>query len=165
MLNSPTFRIVPLTEAHCEDICTWCYPAPYDIYNWQPWSSMLSEQEEFADAELREEQYRAVEDEDGLLWGFSQFFPIVGVTRLGLGMRPELCGRGHGIDFVRIIAAEAKRRAPANEIDLEVLSWNIRAFRVYEKAGFVHTDTYNKNTPTGKATFYCMEWRSRQGPK
>ncbi|MDF2964250.1 MAG: acetyltransferase, partial [Paenibacillus sp.] len=150
MLTTPSFQIVPLTEAHCRDICTWSYPAPYDIYNWRPWEIMLSEQEEFADEDLREEQYRAVVDEDGHLSGFAQFFPITGVTRLGLGMRPDLCGRGHGVEFVRAIAAEAKRKAPANEIDLEVLSWNIRAFRVYEKAGFVHTDTYDRMTPTGR---------------
>ncbi|MCR8636204.1 GNAT family N-acetyltransferase [Paenibacillus radicis (ex Xue et al. 2023)] len=165
MLTSPTFRIAPLTEAHCMDICTWSYPAPYNIYNWSPWDIMLSEQEEFADAELREQQYRAVLDEDGLMYGFAQFFPITGVTRLGLGMRPELCGRGHGVEFVRAIAAEAKRKAPTNEIDLEVLSWNIRAFRVYEKAGFVHTDTYNKITPTGRDLFYCMEWKPKRTNK
>lgn len=126
---------------------------------------MLSEQEEFADPKLREEQYRAVLDEEGVLWGFAQFFPIVGVTRLGLGMRPDFCGLGYGIDFVRAIAAEAKRKAPSNEIDLEVLTWNIRAFRVYQKAGFVHTDTYDRMTPTGKASFYCMEWKPKLKPK
>ncbi|TDF92141.1 GNAT family N-acetyltransferase [Paenibacillus piri] len=161
MLNATSLRIVPLIEDHCRDICTWSYPPPYDVYNWRPWETMLSEQEEFADPELREKQYRAVVDEQGFLLGFAQFFPMQGVTRLGLGMRPDLCGQGLGVEFVRAIAAEAKQKAPANEIDLEVLSWNIRAFRVYRKAGFVHTDTYDRMTPTGRNLFYCMVWRPK----
>jgi ribosomal-protein-alanine N-acetyltransferase len=160
--SAPMFQVVPLTEAHCRDICTWSYPVPYNTYNWQPWEMMLTQQYEFADERLREEQYRAVVDKDGLLWGFAQLFPIVGVTRIGLGMRPELCGQGHGVAFVQSIAAEAKRKEPANEIDLEVLAWNIRAYRVYQQAGFVQTDTYTRTTTTGKESFYCMVWQPKK---
>lgn len=159
MYTASEFRIVPLTEDHCMDICTWKYPVPYDVYNWRAWELMVAEQEEFADASLREEQYRGVVDSDGLLIGFAQFFPLVGVTRLGLGMRPDYCGQGYGVDFVRAIAGEAMQKTPANEIDLEVLIWNIRAYRVYEKAGFVHTDTYERMTPTGMERFHCMVWK------
>lgn len=159
MENLPVLRIVPLTEDHCRDICSWSYPVPYDTYNWRSWEQMLADGEEFADETLREEQYRAVVDTEGELIGFAQFFPLTGVTRLGLGMRPELCGQGLGVHFVRAIAAEAKRKAPANEIDLEVLIWNIRAYRVYEKAGFVQTDTYERMTPVGMGMFHCMVWK------
>ncbi|WP_028551308.1 GNAT family N-acetyltransferase [Paenibacillus sp. UNC451MF] len=159
MYKTSELRIVPLTEEHCQDICTWKYPIPYDIYNWRDWELMVKDQEEFADAALREEQYRGVVDSDGTLVGFAQFFPLVGVTRLGLGMHPHLCGQGYGVDFVRAIVAEAKQKAPANEIDLEVLIWNIRAYRVYEKAGFTHTDTYERMTPTGMDMFHCMVWK------
>ncbi|ULL13244.1 GNAT family N-acetyltransferase [Paenibacillus sp. H1-7] len=159
MENSWGLRIVPLTEEHCKEICSWTYPVPYHIYNWPSWEKMVADQEEFADETLREQQYRAVVDADGEMVGFAQFFPMTGVTRLGLGMRPDLCGQGLGVEFVRTIAAEAKQKAPSNEIDLEVLVWNIRAFRVYQKAGFVHTDTYERMTPTGMETFHCMVWK------
>jgi [ribosomal protein S18]-alanine N-acetyltransferase len=157
----PIVQVVPLTETHCRDICTWVYPVPYDVYNWRPWEIMLSAKEEFADEELRAEQYRAVVDDNEMLLGFAQFFPIVGVTRIGLGMRPDLCGNGLGVDFVKAIAAEAKQKTPSNEIDLEVLAWNIRAYLVYQKAGFVHTDTYTRMTPTGRNSFYCMVWKPK----
>lgn len=160
--TAPMFQFIPLTEAHCRDICTWSYPMPYHTYNWPSWETMLAQQDEFADEQLREEQYRAIVDKSGLMWGFVQFFPIVGVTRIGLGMRPELCGQGHGIAFVQAITAEARRRTPANEIDLEVLAWNVRAYRVYQQAGYEQTDTYTKTTPTGKELFYCMVWNPRK---
>lgn len=174
------WRVVPLTETACQELCTWSYPAPYDLYNWSPWTTMLSEQSEFADPQIREDQYRGVVDEWGTLQGFVQFFPIVGVTRLGLGLRPDLCGKGGasnsegrgesgsnntgtdglrnglGSQFVQLLVAEAQRRTPEQEIDLEVLVWNERAIRAYQRAGFTITDTYEKWTPTGPADFHCM---------
>jgi len=54
------------------------------------------------------------------------------------------------------IVKEARRRAPHDEIDLEVLTWNDRAIRTYEKAGFERTDTYRRMTPSGMAQFHCM---------
>ncbi|NRF89941.1 GNAT family N-acetyltransferase [Paenibacillus frigoriresistens] len=152
------WRIVPLTEANGHELCTWKYSPPYDLYNWSPWETMLQEKAEFADPQIRAEQYRAVVDENGILSGFVQFFPIVGVTRLGLGLRPDLCGKGSGIgtQFVQILVQEAQRRTPQQEIDLEVLVWNKRAIQTYERAGFTITDTYDKRTPTGIAAFHCM---------
>lgn len=154
----PIFQLVPLTEHYGKALCSWVYPAPYDIYNWPAWEAMAADRQEFADPVIRDAQYRAVLDQEGTLWGFAQLFPIVGVTRLGLGMRPDLCGRGYGVSFVRAVVETAKQKAPANEIDLEVLTWNERAYRVYEKAGFGLTDTYERMTPHGMAEFHCMVW-------
>ncbi|MHC2183122.1 ribosomal-protein-alanine N-acetyltransferase [Paenibacillus sp. PvR052] len=154
----PVFQLVPLTEAQCRDICSWTYPPPYDSYHFRPWQIMFSAQEEFADSEIRANQYRAVLDSDGVLSGFAQFFPIEGVTRLGLGMRPHLCGLGKGIHFVRAIVEEARRLSPQNQLDLEVMTWNERAIRVYARAGFIITDTYERMTPTGTGEFHCMVW-------
>jgi [ribosomal protein S18]-alanine N-acetyltransferase len=161
---SPPFSVVPLTEEYARDICTWRYDPPYDLYNWHPWEWLHSQQKEFGDPEVREAQYRAVLDRSHTLCGYAQLFPIVGVTRLGLGMKPELCGQGLGVAFVRAIAEAAQREAPGNEIDLEVLTWNTRAIRTYERAGFVITDTYERGTPTGPASFHCMVWEPEQPP-
>lgn len=164
------WRVVPLTASDCQELCTWSYPAPYDIYNWPTWATMLDNQSEFADPPIRDEQYRGVVDINGTLTGFVQYFPIVGVTRLGLGLRPDLCGSGGanvggirgtiggglGTQFVQLLVAEAQQRAPEQEIDLEVLVWNERAIRTYQRAGFTITDTYEKWTPIGTADFHCM---------
>ncbi|AEI46160.1 GNAT family N-acetyltransferase [Paenibacillus mucilaginosus] len=155
------FRLAPLTEEQARVICTWTYPPPYDIYNWKPWETLLVRGEEFADPDIRQKQYRSVLDEEGRLTGFAQLFPMAGVTRLGLGLRPDLRGSGLGTAFVRAIAEEALRQKPANEIDLEVLTWNTRAIRTYEKAGFEITDTYERMTPNGPAEFHCMVWTGK----
>ena len=111
---------------------------------------------EFADPKLRREQYASVIDAEGQLVGFAQFFPLIGVVRLGVGMRPDLCGQGLGICFVALIVEELLPRSPECEIDLEVLTWNDRAIKVYERASFVITDTYYRGTPDGPAQFHCM---------
>ncbi|MNI33704.1 Acetyltransferase (GNAT) family protein [compost metagenome] len=158
MSSTITWRIVPFTELHGRDICTWIYPTPYDLYNWPSWDYMVKEGQEFADPSLRQAQYAAAINEHGILSGYVQFFPILGVTRLGLGLRPELCGQGSGIGttFVQLLVQEAYQRAPRNEIDLEVLTWNKRAIQTYEKAGFEITDTYERMTPNGSSLFHCM---------
>jgi ribosomal protein S18 acetylase RimI-like enzyme len=156
MMKHALFTLTPMTEEHGRAICSWSYPAPFDIYNWPSWEDMVKHEKEFADPHIRQEQYCAVLDANAELCGYAQFFPIVGVTRLGLGLRPDLCGKGYGVAFVRAIVKEAYRRSPGNEIDLEVLVNNRRAIRTYEKAGFAITDSYERLTPDGMNSFYCM---------
>lgn len=156
--DSAKFRLhaVPMNIRHCQDICSWVYEPPYDIYQWNAWAQMEEEAEEFGDRQIRETQYISVLDEEDTLVGYAQLFPLVGVTRLGLGMRPELCGLGLGPAFVRAIVEEARKRRPDDEIDLEVLEWNERAKKAYAKAGFTVTDRYERPTPKGPMEFLCM---------
>lgn len=156
MIEKLNWSIIPLTEEHGKAICTWVYDPPYAIYNWPSWEQMANDEYEFADPHLQQNQYGAAVDEHLALSGFAQFFPIVGVTRLGLGLRPDLCSKGIGSLYVRLLVQEAKRRSPQNEIDLEVLTWNERAIKTYQYSGFGITDTYERMTPTGNALFHCM---------
>jgi len=150
------WKLQPMLEEHGLQICGWRYPQPYEVYNWTAWDAMVRDGEEFADPDIRRTQYAVTLDRSGAVSGFAQFFPMAGVTRLGFGLRPDLCGRGNGADFVRAIVQEAARRAPGSEIDLEVLVWNERAIRCYEAAGFTVQDTYERPAPTGMITVHCM---------
>lgn len=152
-------RIVPMSAAHAEAICSWRYPPPYDRFNWPSWEEMSARGIEFGDPWLRETQYAAVLNVRDELIGYVQFFPLLKVTRLGLGLRPDLCGKGAGAVLTRLAAEEALRRSPGDEVDLEVLAWNTRAIRAYEKAGFVLDDTYCRQTSAGPEMFYCMVYR------
>ncbi|MBB3113796.1 RimJ/RimL family protein N-acetyltransferase [Paenibacillus phyllosphaerae] len=158
-MSTVSYHIAPLTAAHAESLCSWRYEPPYDFYRWLSWEEIQAQGREFGDPDIRRDQYAAALDEHGQLVGFAQFFPLLGVTRLGLGLRPDLCGQGSGIALVRVVVAEALRRSPSHEIDLEVHSWNRRAIRVYERAGFAITDTYELPAPGG-STFevHCMTY-------
>jgi len=162
-MNSAAFYLAPLTEVLAEELCRWRYEPPYDIYNWPSWPDMLAREEEFADPLIRAAQYRAVLTCAGELVGFVQLFPLAGVTRLGLGLRPDLCGKGYGAQLARTAALAALRCNPGDEVDLEVRKDNVRARRAYEKAGFRLSDEYERMTPAGPAAFYCMVFAGHGG--
>lgn len=149
--------MAPMTDIHAAELCAWRYDAPYDVYNWPAWEDMKKDGIEFGDPVLRDNQYAAVLGPGGPLIGFAQFFPLgPSVMRLGLGLRPDLCGQGLGRLLVRTVAEEALRRSPGAEVDLEVLAWNERAIRTYEKAGFRMEDTYMRPTKDGLQECHCM---------
>lgn len=156
--DNSTWSMHPMTKQHTRKICSWRYPCPYDIYNFDSWCCMETRKSEFADPLIREQQYRSWLDSNQELIGFSQFFPMLNVVRLGLGLRPDLCGLGLGAEFTRCIAEEAPKFQPHKAIDLEVLEWNERAIRTYQRAGFVITDTYERMTMAGPAIVHCMVW-------
>ncbi|ANE45943.1 hypothetical protein SY83_06175 [Paenibacillus swuensis] len=155
--DSPeSYTLRPMTVEDAETVAAWRYLPPYNVYNNPAWEDMLASSFEFADAEIRAEQYRSVVNGNGTLIGFAQFFPLEGWTRLGLGLHPDRCGQGSGVHFVHAIVAYARHLSPENSIDLEVSTWNNRAIRTYLKAGFEITDSYERLTPTGKGMFHCM---------
>ena len=156
MKEKPLFRLVPMTEEEARQICLWKYEGEYAVFNWPDWEELARKGEEFADPDIRRQQYFSVLDSNGILAGFVQFFPMLGITRLGLGMRPDLCGKGLSGPFLEAAVCEALRQKPENGVDLEVLTWNERAIRAYRKAGFVVTDTYVRPTPAGDSEFHCM---------
>lgn len=156
--DSSSFILSPLDPALAEELSRWRYEPPFDFYNWSSWEVMQQLGLEFGDADIRLRQYAAVRNADGLFVGFAQFFSLLGVIRLGLGLRPDLCGLGMGLRFVQAIVEEALRRAPGDEIDLEVHVWNSRAIRTYEKAGFVITDTYERTAGAATVEVHCMSW-------
>lgn len=150
---------MPMTIDQAAEVCEWTYPTPYNIYGWLPFEQMQGLGIEFGDPDIRSQQYISIMDEQDRMWGFAQLFPMEGVTRIGLGMRPDWCGLGMGKRFVKCIVDEAIRRQPSNEIDLEVLTWNKRAIRTYQQVGFQITDTYERMTKEGNAPFHCMVYK------
>lgn len=153
------FYAVPMEESHGKEICSWVYNPPYNIYGFLPWEQMKALEIEFGDPKLRQDQYISVLNASRDLVGFAQIFPMVNVSRLGLGLRPDLCGQGLGKSFVELVVQESLRRHPGLEVDLEVLTWNERAIRTYLHAGFRITDEYARRTPDGMGNFYCMVYQ------
>ncbi|WP_199617170.1 GNAT family N-acetyltransferase [Paenibacillus alkalitolerans] len=158
------FDFVPMTEAHAQAICAWRYEPPYDRYNWEPWEELVRLGKELADPHIRAEQYRSAMIADELC-GFAQWFPLAedgraGTIRLGLGLRPDLCGQGRGIGaaFAKAAASYALRLFPGWAVDLEVAADNRRAVAAYERAGFTIADTYELPTSRGPVLTYCMVW-------
>jgi RimJ/RimL family protein N-acetyltransferase len=117
-------RIAPAsTETH-EALASWRYPPPYDFYDGD------------VDPVLNPERYYAVRDEADELIGFYYFEPNPPDLDYGLGLRPDLTGRGLGLEFFRTGLAYARDQYQPRHIVLHVAAFNERALRVYERAGF-----------------------------
>ncbi len=161
MKDDVWLALFPMTEEDGQAICDWRYPAPYELFKWPSWESMVREGREYADERIRREQYMAVRNElNGQLVGYVQLFPMDRTLRIGMGLRPDCCDRGWGKVLTEMVVQEAQRREPGVEIDLEVEKWNRRAIRVYEKSGFVVADEYERRASHGIVGVFCMVWHN-----
>ena len=109
--------IEPATEETHRELASWRYPPPYDFYDGD------------VDPVLNPERYFGAFDEEGELVGFYYFEPKPPDLDYGLGLRPDLTGQGHGLEF-------ARERYEPGRVYLHVAEFNERARRVYERAGF-----------------------------
>ena len=147
-----------MTIEYATTIFGWSYENEYSIYSLEQDGDTLDE--------LLNGEYFARLGEEGTPLGFYCFgesarIPMVeedvyvpGYLDFGLGMRPDLCGKGKGLAFVMDGLDFAGKRYGAASFRLTVAAFNARAIRVYEKAGFQIVRTV-RHRGTGDA-FYIM---------
>ncbi|HJQ50627.1 MAG TPA: GNAT family N-acetyltransferase [Gaiellaceae bacterium] len=128
-----------------ELMAVWRYPPPYDFYDGD------------VDPVLNPERFYAARDEAGELIGFYYFEPNPPDLDYGLGLRPDLTGKGQGLEFFRAGLAFARGRYRPQRVYLHVAAFNERALRVYERAGFSvvssHVRTFER---LGEVPFLTM---------
>ncbi|HET8626550.1 MAG TPA: GNAT family N-acetyltransferase [Thermomicrobiales bacterium] len=101
-------------------------------------------------------RYWAVHDERGALVGFFQFERDGGTIEVGLGLRPDLTGRGLGAAFVQAGLDFARRHYAPERFTLRVATFNRRAIRAYERADFVSGRVFTQATNGGLYEFVEM---------
>ena len=139
-------RIEPATDEVLTERAAWRYPPPYDFYD------------DDGIAPKNPECFYGVRDEDGALVGFYFFAPRGDAVFYGLGLRPDLTGRGFGLEFVRAGIAFAEQRFGPKRLVLDVAAFNERAIRVYERAGFRRTGGHMRSFGRhGEVPFVDME--------
>lgn len=142
-----------MDEADANEVAGWRYEPPYDFYD------SVADPEDLAellDPERRGGVYFSVLDR-GKLVGFFQFEGRGSAVNLGLGMRPDLTGKGLGPDFLAAGMEFARGRFAPKRFTLAVAAFNERAIRTYERAGFRRGETYTHETNGGRHSFLSME--------
>jgi ribosomal-protein-alanine N-acetyltransferase len=98
---------------------------------------------ELLEPSRRGEAYWAVKDDAGELVGHFSFKPKDERTvEIGLGMRPDLTGRGLGATFLAAGLDFARVQFAPERFVLAVATFNERAIKVYERAGFAPVRAY-----------------------
>jgi RimJ/RimL family protein N-acetyltransferase len=125
-------KIVEWHEAHGPEVVAWHYAPPYDFYDL---ASDPDDAAAMADP-ARAEHRRAVLGEDGQLDAFLWFDWHGDVVEVGIGLRPDLTGRGLGESFMRAQLEYASQQWQPAAFRLFVAAWNERAIRLYDRLGF-----------------------------
>ncbi|MBD7937735.1 GNAT family N-acetyltransferase [Cytobacillus sp. Sa5YUA1] len=152
-METTTFNKVKEDDA--EILSSWTYPPPYDFYN-------------HAQTEDRKQEwltgnyfciYKQAEMIGFFCYGESARVPVNNCLLyideyidIGLGMRPDLTGKGGGKSFLTSILMEIERLFPNTPIRLTVASFNKRAIHLYEKLGFIIQHQFQRKS----TTFYIM---------
>lgn len=155
------YSIERITQPDARIIVTWRYPEPYAIYDMAPGDEVV-----LLDPAFR---YHAARDASGALVGYYCFGADAQVPAgriagpydadaldVGLGMRPDLTGKGLGRDFLEAGLAYARRAYKPAALRLTVAAFNERARRLYEGAGFREIGRFESPCPEAGREFLVM---------
>lgn len=148
------YEFSPISVDDVNAIVSWRYDPPYDFYD------MDSDPEDLAlfTNPTNWDGYYAVFDGDGERVGFFSFEMDADTLEIGLGMRPDLTGDGHGQSFVEAGLAFAREEYDPAAFSLSVAAFNERAISVYEAVGFERVETFLQATNGGEYPFVRMRY-------
>lgn len=147
-----------LTEKHAKEVCDWAYENEYSVYNFSDWETVLNNGWDLAIKDKREREFMSITTNNQLI-AYGRISTKEDKAFIGIGLKPRLCGKGHGKRIITLLVKEALKRYPQHIIALEVRYFNIRALKCYEKVGFEVQDQYTKRTFSGEEDeFYYMEY-------
>ena len=152
-------RIYPMDDAAAREIALWQYPGIYQQYSFQYNETTIAHL-------LNGSYFFAEDDEEGLVglfcFGPSATIPVTDAAAVyppdaldvGLGLRPDLCGKGIGTSFFEIVLEAGRKLLHPPKFRLSVASFNLRAISVYRRCGF-YTHTVAQNIVNGQS-YYIM---------
>ena len=132
-----------MTAGDAHAIAAWRYPGAYAFYDADADPGDLAE---LLDPAQWGRRYFAVDDADGALAGLFVFKLDDGLAEVGLGLRPDLTGRGLGLAFLEAGLRFAAQALGGTRFTLGVAAFNTRAITIYERAGFAIVDRYLRAT-------------------
>jgi ribosomal-protein-alanine N-acetyltransferase len=150
------YQFVPMSREAATTVADWSYEGPYSFYDMENDPADL---ELFLDESRWENRSFAVHDDDGLAGFFTFDVAADGESvDVGLGMEPSRTGERRGLEFVEAGLDFARERYEASECEfrLAVATFNERAIRVYESAGFEKEETFQQETNGGEYEFVAM---------
>jgi ribosomal-protein-alanine N-acetyltransferase len=159
------YKFINMNSEYANVIHTWNYEGEYSIYSYEHddclidpcnWGDMYAVLDENADLVAEVTFYNndlPDEIEDPFEHG-DMFY--------GQGMRPDLTGKGYGPELISqsIEFAIAKYNYNREYVLLDVISFNKRAFKAYEKCGFESFKEYSDECDGTVYNFIRMRYKN-----
>ena len=143
------------TDADKRAICSWKYEGDYAIYDLPPYEEMRRMGMGFLNPE-KEKNFHVFLDGEEVV-GFVNIAEEAAEVFIGIGVAPHLCGRGYGKEMLMEVYGISKAKYPGKPLYLEVRSWNSRAVKCYQNAGFtIDGEAFEQETHVGVGIFYRM---------
>ncbi|MGH3090546.1 MAG: GNAT family N-acetyltransferase [Rubrobacteraceae bacterium] len=155
------YAFEPMTEKEAHEVASWRYDPPYDFYDVV---NNPEDLDELLDPAKRKDYFSVISN--GELIGYFCFGAEAQVPGgdhsgdaidVGLGLRPDLTGKGLGLGFLEAGLAFARRRFSLASFRLSVAEFNERAIKVYERAGFAKAGRFIQQTNGARHPFISME--------
>ncbi|XEC92521.1 GNAT family N-acetyltransferase [Paenibacillus tarimensis] len=153
-----------MNEKDAKIISTWMYPQPYNIYD-------MDGSEECINELMNGDYFCAKDNKEQIIAfmcsGKSARVPggnEIGIYNnpeiidIGLGLRPDLTGRGLGSHFLKEAISFISKRNNKSEFQLVVAAFNERAIRAYEKAGFQRKELFHSKVADFNIPFLAMRY-------
>ncbi|MCD5324400.1 MULTISPECIES: GNAT family N-acetyltransferase [Pontibacillus] len=146
-----------LTQEQAEDIAfNWHYDGEYSFYDMEADKEDL---DEFLNPEERGNSTFAVTKENELVAFFSFSEVADGTFDIGLGMRPDLTGKGNGLEFLRAGINFIQTEYKPEKVTLSVATFNQRAIKLYKRIGFKDVEIFSQDTNGSTFEFLKMEYK------
>jgi len=141
------YQVDSITAQDAEDIATWKYPPPYEIF-----SLFVDVIPTLLNPTNR---YCVVKDGEDQRVGFCCFgleARVMGgnymgddsILDVGVGMRPDRVGRGDGRDFVDAILSYAMKRFKPRRFRVTIAEFNQRSLKTFLSLGFNETHRFSR---------------------
>lgn len=138
-----------LEQEHALAILNWRYAPPYDYYNFDA----ATAQEDLEYLLDSKNSFYAIVNLEGELEGYCSFGSdgrvqggdyTAEALDIGLGLRPDLTGQGHGRLYAQATANYGVRQYKVHQLRVTIAAFNKRAQRVWEQLGFKQVERFFK---------------------
>ena len=145
-----------MTEAEKRLVCQWRYPGQYAVYDLPAFEEAKARGLSIADPAFSREYFAYYYE--GQLVGYTRLKEQPDGIFVALGVAPQLCNQGYGQQILSIACDLAFQHTPGKPLFLLVRTWNIRAIRCYEKAGFIRiAPAFTPTERDDNVCFFRME--------
>lgn len=163
-----TYYFHPMTKEFAFRISAWKYQDQYSIYS-------MDDSYECIDELMNEEYFCALDNQDRLIGyictGNSARVPggyQIGIYNndkqidIGLGLNPDFTGKGRGVEFLSQAIHFLESHFQVQNFQLVVASFNERAIKVYERAGFIKGVCFTSMVDKEEVEFLSMNYSMKE---